>query len=516
MKKLLLLLLVAFTTTAINAQGTSYANAINVVAGSTVSVASMTGTLPTVAVCYAAYTTNNATPAVAAKCKWFKYTPTVSGIITVTSVLDVNPVASVDTRLRVTTGASTSTLTCVASNDDVDAATNDYRSLVTDVTVTAGTTYYIIWDNYWSVGAFSFQLTFTAATCFKPTSPYTYLAAPTTTEVNLGWTAPVNGTPIGYEVEYGETSFVPTGVATGSSIDPNFVFSNLTPNSVYDVYIRSKCSATDFSTWTGPITFNTVFEDVPVPYNESFEAASLPYVGWSTAFATGYTGPRWTTYPAAAGSALIQDGLNAAIIVSSATLATDSWMLSRGIMLSAGTPVTISYYVRNYVDTGSTNTASYDLKAGFSKNIAGMTIPIASETGLANLAYEMKTYTFIPAETNTYYLGFNAKNAINATGTHAFLLDNLFVDQVLAVKGVEASNFSVYPNPTNNVLNISNKTNDLINAVQITDLTGKTVKESDFIAKSSIQMNISDIAAGVYMMTIKTDKGSITKKIVKN
>lgn len=515
MKKLLLLLLVAFSTSAINAQGTSYANAINVVAGSTVSVASMTGTLPTVAVCFNTYTMNQAATPVAAKCKWFKYTPTVSGLITVTSVLDVNPVATVDTRVRVTTGASATTLACTGSNDDVSASTNDYRSEVKDLTVTAGTTYYILWDNYWSAGAFSFQLTFTAATCFKPTSPYTYLTQ-TTTEVNLGWTAPVNGTPIGYEVEIGETSFVPTGVATGSTAVPSFVFSNLTPNSVYDVYIRTKCSATDFSTWTGPKTFNTVFEDVPVPYNESFEAAALPYVGWSVAFATGYTGPRWTTYPAAAGSALIQDGLNAAIIVSSATLATDSWMFSRGIMLSAGTPVTISYYVRNYVDTGSTNTSSYDLKAGFSKDIAGMTIPIASETGLANVAYEMKSFSFIPTETNTYYLGFNAKNAINATGTHAFLLDNLFVDQVLAVKGVEASNFSVYPNPTNNILNISNKTNDLINTVQITDLTGKTVKESNFIAKSSIQMNIGDIAAGVYMMTIKTDKGSITKKIVKN
>lgn len=100
MKKLLLLLLVAFFTTAINAQGTTYANATNVVAGATVSVTSMLGTLPTVAVCYNTYTMNQATTPVAAKCKWFKYTPTVSGIMTVTSVLDVNPVASVDTRVR--------------------------------------------------------------------------------------------------------------------------------------------------------------------------------------------------------------------------------------------------------------------------------------------------------------------------------------------------------------------------------------------------------------------------------
>ena len=512
MKKLLLLLLVAFSATAINAQGTTYANATNVVAGATVSVTTMAGTLPTVAVCFASYTMNQAATPVAAKCKWFKYTPTASGIITVTSVLAVNDVATVDTRVRVTTGSSASTLTCVASNDDVDAAINDYRSEVTNVTVTAGTTYYILWDNYWSAGAFSFQLIFTPQTCFKPTT-FTYLAAPTTTEVSFGWTAPVSGTPTGYEIEYGETSFAQGSGTTVNVVDPTVTLSGLTPSSVYDFYIRTDCGAGDYSIWVGPISFNTQFEDATVPYDTSFEYDSYPFIGWSNVTTTGGA---WQVYAGTAGSTLIQDGLNAAFVVSSTTAATDSWIFSRGIMLTAGSPVTISYYVRNYVATPSTNTASYDLKAGFSKDVAGMTIPVASETGLANVTYEMKSYSFTPAETNTYYLGFNALNAINAAGTHAFFLDNLFVDQVLSVKGVDASNFTVYPNPANNILNVSNKANDLINNIQIKDLTGKTVKESDFIAQSTIQMNIADIAAGVYMMTIKTNQGSITKKIVKN
>ena len=513
MKKLLLLLLVAFSSTAINAQGTTCANAITIpAAGNTLSFTTVNGTLPAGTLCFASYAMNQAAPPVAAKAKWYKYTPTVSGIITVTSVLPANPAASTDSRLRIATGTCTA-LTCVTSNDDVTAT--DYRSEVTNVEVTGGTTYYIIWDNFWASTGFSFQVSFTAATCFKPTA-FTYLSAPTTTEVSFGWTAPTSGTPTGYEIEYGETSFVQGSGTTVNVVDPTITISGLSANSVYDFYIRTKCGATDNSVWVGPITFNTQFEDAVVPYDTSFEFDSYSFIGWSTASAVGYTGNIWQVYNGVTGSALIQDGLNAALIVSSATIATDSWILSRGISLTAGSPVTISYYVRNYVADASTGTSSYDLKAGMSKNIAGMTIPVASEIGLANVTYEMKQYSFIPLETNTYYLGFNAKNAINTTGTHAFFLDNLFVDQVLSVQGVEASNFSVYPNPTNNVLNISNKTNDLINAVQITDLTGKTVKESNFIAKSSIQMNISDIAAGVYMMTIKTDKGSITKKIVKN
>jgi len=515
MKKILLLLLVAFSTTAINAQGTTCANAITIApAGGSYTFTTVNGTLPTGTLCYASFTTNGETPAVAAKAKWYKFTPTSSGIITVSNNLAANVPNVVDSRLRIATGTCTA-LVCAASNDDIDFNGGDYRSEIKDFTVTAGTTYYIIWDNRWYSTGFSFNVTFTAATCFKPTA-FTYLSAPTTTEVSFGWTAPVSGTPTGYEIEYGETSFVQGSGTTVNVVDPTVTLSGLTPSSVYDFYIRTKCGATDSSVWVGPISFNTQFEDATVPYDTSFENDSFPFIGWSTASATGYTGNIWQVYTAAAGSTLVQDGLKSALIVSSATTATDSWILSRGISLAAGTPVTISYYVRNYVEAPSTNTSSYDLKAGFSKDIAGMTIAVASETGLANVAYEMKTFSFTPSETNTYYLGFNAKNAINATGTHALILDNLFVDQVLAVKDVDASNFTVYPNPANNILNVSNKVNDLINNIQIKDLTGKTVKESNFVAQSSIQMNIADIAAGVYMMTINTQQGSITKKIVKN
>jgi hypothetical protein len=514
MKKLLLFLLIASSTTAITAQGTTCANAITILpAGSTVVVASINGTLPTGTLCFPSFAMNQAPIPEAAKAKWYKYTPTTSGVITVTTVLDVNPAASTDSRLRILTGTCAA-LTCVTSNDDVTAT--DYRSIVTDVSVTAGTTYYIVWDNYWLSTGFTFQTIFTAQTCFKPTA-FTYLSAPATTEVGFGWTPPATGTPTGYEIEYGETSFVQGGGTTVNVTDPTITLSNLTPSTIYDFYIRTKCGATDNSVWVGPISFNTQFEVASVPYETSFEATSFPFLGWSTAAAVGYQGPNWQAYQGVAGSVLVQDGARAALVVASATAATDSWIFSRGISLTANAPVTITYYARNYVADNSTNFANYDLKAGTERFIADMTIDIASETGLANDVYELKQYSFTPATTATYYLGFNAKNDVNPTGVHALFIDNLFVDQVvLSVKGVDASKFTVYPNPANNILNISNSVNDLISNVQINDLTGKTVKESNFVAQSSIQMSISDIAAGVYMLTIKTDKGSITKKIVKN
>lgn len=78
------------------------------------------------------------------------------------------------------------------------------------------------------------------------------------------------------------------------------------------------------------------------------------------------------------------------------------------------------------------------------------------------------------------------------------------------------SKFSVYPNPSNGLVNISSDLNSSLNSVSITDLNGRTVKTVELNGDSSAQVNISDLSAGVYMMNINSDQGSTTKKIIKN
>lgn len=75
--------------------------------------------------------------------------------------------------------------------------------------------------------------------------------------------------------------------------------------------------------------------------------------------------------------------------------------------------------------------------------------------------------------------------------------------------------FSVYPNPSNDVVNISNSTNAIISTIEMTDLNGRVVKNVSLNATEG-QVNISDLSTGVYMMNVSSDQGSITKKIIKN
>lgn len=74
---------------------------------------------------------------------------------------------------------------------------------------------------------------------------------------------------------------------------------------------------------------------------------------------------------------------------------------------------------------------------------------------------------------------------------------------------------SVYPNPATTTVNV-NGGDALVNNVTIVDLNGRTVKTAKFNGVANAEVNVADLSAGVYMMTVASDKGTVTKKIVKN
>lgn len=75
--------------------------------------------------------------------------------------------------------------------------------------------------------------------------------------------------------------------------------------------------------------------------------------------------------------------------------------------------------------------------------------------------------------------------------------------------------FSVSPNPTTGLINVTNNEGINVNEITVTDLNGRVVKTSKFDNVSNISINISDLSAGIYMMNIKSEAGTATKKVVK-
>ncbi len=83
---------------------------------------------------------------------WFIYTPAVNYNATIST--DLDPITPPDTRVHVYTG-NCDELICKGGDDDSGAV---YSSLLT-FSAMAGTTYYIVFDNHWESGDFSFSLT---------------------------------------------------------------------------------------------------------------------------------------------------------------------------------------------------------------------------------------------------------------------------------------------------------------------------------------------------------------------
>jgi len=116
---------------------------------------------------------------------------------------------------------------------------------------------------------------------------------------------------------------------------------------------------------------------------------------------------------------------------------------------------------------------------------------------------------------NTIDIELNGENSFN---TLEFLITEegiITIDNNVAVADIFKNEdiISIYPNPTSGQLTIDN--GELkINSMEIFDVLGKKQK-SRKAEEQNIVLDISDLANGVYFLKISTEKGMVTKKIVK-
>ena len=151
MKQKLLLIILSLFVGGIGAQTSSNscssANAATHITGpGTFNVPSFNGDYPT---------PSCAGSSVASNGEWFAYTPSSDYKVIVSS--DISGNNGIDTRLHIYTGACGS-LTCVAGSDD-DGSSVHGRLSVAEFNASAGTTYYIAWDDKYDSSGFNFEVT---------------------------------------------------------------------------------------------------------------------------------------------------------------------------------------------------------------------------------------------------------------------------------------------------------------------------------------------------------------------
>ena len=72
----------------------------------------------------------------------------------------------------------------------------------------------------------------------------------------------------------------------------------------------------------------------------------------------------------------------------------------------------------------------------------------------------------------------------------------------------------LYPNPASDVLTVSTKTT--LNEIAIYDISGKLVLNKSKLTTNTETISLNKLSGGMYLVTIKTDKGIQTKKLIIN
>lgn len=192
----------------------------------------------------------------------------------------------------------------------------------------------------------------------------------------------------------------------------------------------------------------------------------------------------------------------------------DDWMISPQITLAA-TGNTLSFWAKSCdgtygaekfkVGVSTTGTAP----ANFTVISSGTFVTTTPVLTWTEYTYNLDAYAGQPI-----YISINCVS----DDQFGFAVDDFKVTTTAVASNqlFFANNFSIYPNPANNVLNLSVKNGLVVNEITMIDINGRTVKTISNSLDSEIEINVSDLTSGVYMLNVKTDEGVATSKFVKN
>ena len=125
-------------------------------------------------------------------------------------------------------------------------------------------------------------------------------------------------------------------------------------------------------------------------------------------------------------------------------------------------------------------------------------------------------YTGEPSDFYKLVFMFDLGNLGDGSSTSTFLFDDIeqFDFATASIKDYEIPGLEAYPNPTNSKWTISTRDQE-IQAVEVFNVIGKSVLS---IKPNTMSANIdaSSLSPGVYIATITTEKGTSSRKLIKN
>jgi len=131
--------------------------------------------------------------------------------------------------------------------------------------------------------------------------------------------------------------------------------------------------------------------------------------------------------------------------------------------------------------------------------------------------------TYVPAVTNTtdMFLGAFGGTSVNDCCYAGIQIDELqfynviLDDSVLSDNTVTENVFSCYPNPVNDIIQIQTKTNYTMIELSISDINGKVFGKYTYNNTNSFNLNIQDLASGIYFLNISANSENKIQEYIK-
>ncbi|SEL22947.1 Por secretion system C-terminal sorting domain-containing protein, partial [Aquimarina amphilecti] len=216
----------------------------------------------------------------------------------------------------------------------------------------------------------------------------------------------------------------------------------------------------------------------------------------------------------------LNDGLITLIVTLTDALGNTESISAVDVRTKDTTPPTISI---SSTEPNPTSNSSFEITINFNEDITGFDISdiIVGNGTAANLSGGGLSYTATITATTpgtiTVDINPNSVNDLSGNGNTVATQFSIVYDNLLDVNDETLANaLTVYPTPSNNIINITGAIGLEIERTEIFDIRGKLILSQKLNSSSIINtIDISSIRSGLYLITIYSETGSTTKRIVK-
>ena len=351
------------------------------------------------------------------------------------------------------------------------------------------------------------------------------------TSATITWTA--GGTETAWELQY-KTASGSWSNSINVTGTPSYNLTGLTASTQYQVHVRAVCSATETSNWSGVATFTTPSVPVTPPTVTTIAADNISS---SAAVLHGTVTPGNETITAQGFEWKTTTGGSY-----TAVNATGNTMSHNLTNLSPNT----GYTFRAFATTASGTT--YGAEMTFTtQDVQQDTCPSPTNVTASNVTESTAiiSWTQAPGTANTWDVLYKESAATawytattsNNTYTLAGLTPETSYDvQIIAycTNGLQSdpsttihfttqpdgindytldNSVTVYPNPTSGVVQIKNEEWRMKN-VEVYDVYGKLLNVMS-VNDHTANLDLSGYAKGTYFVKVTTEKGVVTKRVVK-